>query len=216
MIDPRTCGNVFPLKDGHVCELLKDHDGDHEATCPNPQFHQTWHDAAPPAQPERKAFEAWYKAKHGHSFFWEPDWEIWQAASQERTPSDTPPALGERKRFESEVAKHLGDERFLLRDQKQPDKYDAYLVDHLWWAWKTAQRSSVAAEGSSIVPPVAKHHERLKMQRETREESIERIFNFLGHKTDQAPASIKEALFQAYDAATGVAVEGKPAIRPHA
>ena len=235
-----------------------------------------------PAQPvatgtsdsyERKAFEAWYKAKHGHSFFWEPDWEIWQAACRERTPP-AQPRICSFCRLPEDHQVHKADagcvmiitgkilkngvqESILAHKFVAPPAQPASLLDNVTgsnnvaigpacrehtpsdtpsappgkrlmrlpknaahpnfseiheeddWCAKAGCRP-VWRHRKAQLPPVAKHHERLKMQRETREESVERIFNFLGHKTDQAPASIKEALFQAYDAATGVAAEGSP------
>lgn len=38
----KLCGHEFKLKDGYFCELPHGHAGGHEATCPNPQFHQSW------------------------------------------------------------------------------------------------------------------------------------------------------------------------------
>ena len=40
-----TCGNEFTLRDGYRCELPAEHVGEHEATCPSTQFHQTWGDS---------------------------------------------------------------------------------------------------------------------------------------------------------------------------
>ncbi len=44
---PTKCGNEFKLRNGYFCELPLGHDGDHEATCPNPQFTQRWPNARP-------------------------------------------------------------------------------------------------------------------------------------------------------------------------
>jgi len=46
------CGNEFTLRHGYFCELPKGHEGAHGATCPNPQYWQSWSDAAGHDQPE--------------------------------------------------------------------------------------------------------------------------------------------------------------------
>ena len=51
----------------------------------------------------------------------------------------------ERAAFEKWAVKHLGDDRFLIRDDRQPDKYDAYLMNHLWLAWQA--RAALGAPG---------------------------------------------------------------------
>ena len=41
-IAPGLCNDEFTLKHGYFCELPRGHAGEHEATCPNAQFHQCW------------------------------------------------------------------------------------------------------------------------------------------------------------------------------
>jgi hypothetical protein len=48
---PPLCLNEFQLKHGYFCQLPRGHSGDHEAECPNPQFHQRWsNEAAQPSE----------------------------------------------------------------------------------------------------------------------------------------------------------------------
>lgn len=64
------CSDEFQLKHGYVCELPKGHAGDHEATCPNPQFHQTWPGHEGRSAPQRDAIKP-----HSSVLYTEPSLE---------------------------------------------------------------------------------------------------------------------------------------------
>jgi hypothetical protein len=55
-----------------------------------------------------------------------------------------------RQKFEEWAVKHLGDDRYLIRDVREPDKYDAYLMDHLWLAWQDSRLQGLEEAARAI------------------------------------------------------------------
>ena len=67
------CGNEFKLRHGYFCGLTSGHAGDHEATCPNPQFHQSWTQAAPVSAEPVITPEQFYQQRYqNNSTTWVP------------------------------------------------------------------------------------------------------------------------------------------------
>ncbi len=87
-----------------------------------------------------------------------------------------------RESFEKWAVKHLGDERFLIRDKRQPDKYDAYLVDHLWAGYRAGAAAMLADQMEDAMmeavgegrAEIAGHNEQGRALFRFKDEAVER------------------------------------------
>ena len=70
-----------------------------------------------------------------------------------------------RESFEKWAVKHLGDERFLIRDERQPDKYDAYLVDHMWAGYAAGAAAMNERAAQIDIKEIIADHETSYIQR---------------------------------------------------